>query len=72
MFSNYFKIIIRNLLRSRVYYFINIIGLAVGITSFIILSLYVLDEVGYDRFYKDSERIYRLYVHSFIGGEVDI
>ncbi|MFZ1289069.1 MAG: ABC transporter permease [Melioribacteraceae bacterium] len=69
MLNNYFKIIIRNLIRSRVYSFINIVGLAVGVTCFILLSLYVLDEVGHDRFYKDSDRIYRIYVHSFIAGE---
>ena len=69
MLSNYLKITIRNLFRHKTFSLINITGLAVGITCFLVLSLYVVDEVGHDRFYKDSDRIYRIYVHSFIAGE---
>jgi putative ABC transport system permease protein len=68
MFSNYFKIAIRNLIRFKVSSVINIIGLATGITCFIILALLVVDESGFDAFNTQADRIYRVYVSSDING----
>jgi putative ABC transport system permease protein len=67
MLKNYFQIAIRNLKRDKVFSFINIAGLAVGITCFITLSLYIIYEFGYDRYNKNADRIYRVYVHSNIN-----
>jgi len=48
--------------------FINILGLAIGLACFILISLYVLDELSYDRYHKNSKKIYRLVnVYSFEG-----
>jgi putative ABC transport system permease protein len=60
MFKNYFKIALRNLTRFKIYSFINIAGLAVGMACSILIILFVLDELNYDRFHKNSDRIYRL------------
>jgi putative ABC transport system permease protein len=68
MLKNYFKIAVRSIIRHRVFSFINIIGLASGITCFIILTLLVVDEQGYDAFNKQADRIYRVYVSSDING----
>lgn len=59
MLANYFKIAIRILWRNKAYSLINILGLAIGLCSSIIVYLYVQHEFSYDRFHPDSERIYR-------------
>jgi putative ABC transport system permease protein len=69
MFGNYLKIILRNLKRQKVHSSINILGLAVGITCFIALSLFILDEMGYDEFNEKADQIYRVCVHSNINGQ---
>ncbi|MDN5211760.1 ABC transporter permease [Fulvivirgaceae bacterium BMA12] len=61
MFKNYFKITWRSLLKQKLYTFINIGGLAVGLTCFILIFLYVQHELSYDRFYENADRIYRIY-----------
>ena len=60
MIRNYLKIAWRNLLKNKLYSFINIFGLAIGLTCFLLISLYVLEELSYDRYFKDTERIYRV------------
>jgi putative ABC transport system permease protein len=60
MLTNYLKVGFRNILRYKVYSSINISGLAVGIASSILIMLNVIDELSYDRFHKDSDRIYRI------------
>ncbi|MEO6491177.1 MAG: ABC transporter permease [Ferruginibacter sp.] len=60
MLKNYFKIAWRNLLKHKVYSFINIIGLTIGITSFLMIALFVFDELTFDRFHNNSHNIYRV------------
>lgn len=60
MIYNYFKIAYRNLLKYKTYSAINILGLAIGIASCILILLFVQDELSYDEFHKDSDRIYRI------------
>ncbi len=62
MFRNYLKIAIRNLQRNSVYSFINIAGLAVGIACSILIMLWVWDEVSYNRFHKNADRLGQLWV----------
>ncbi|HMC84474.1 MAG TPA: ABC transporter permease, partial [Chitinophagaceae bacterium] len=57
---NYFKIAWRNLFRNKVYSMINIFGLAVGITTCTLITMYVMDETSYDKHHKEGERIYRI------------
>lgn len=60
MFRSYFKIAIRSLSKHRVYTLINLFGLAIGMTCFIIIFLFVKDELSYDNFHKNSANIYRI------------
>ena len=60
MLKNYIKSAYRNLVGNKVYSTINISGLAIGITCCLLISFYVYDELSYDKFFKDSERIYRV------------
>ncbi len=69
MIKNFFKISFRNLIRFKTHSLINIIGLAVGITCFIILYLFIANELNYDNFYKNADSIYRVYVKSSINGQ---
>jgi putative ABC transport system permease protein len=68
MLLNFFKILLRSFIKRRVYYIINITGLAIGITSFILIMLYVFDELSYDRFYSKSDRIVRVCMIYDFGG----
>ena len=61
MYKNYFKIAWRSMLRQKLYSFINIGGLAIGLTCFIMIFHDVQHELSYDRFYKDADQIYRIY-----------
>jgi putative ABC transport system permease protein len=58
MFRNYFKTAIRNLQHNKVYSFINIGGLSIGLACAMLIILYVKDEVSYDRFHKNAHEIY--------------
>ncbi|MEM1137844.1 MAG: ABC transporter permease [Bacteroidota bacterium] len=60
MLKNLIKIALRNIIKEKSYSIINVLGLAIGITSAIFLMLYVMDELSYDRFHENAERIYRL------------
>jgi putative ABC transport system permease protein len=72
MLKNYLLITLRNLIKEKVFTTINLLGLAVGITCFITLMLFVFDELGYDTFHKNADNIYRVYVHSNINGEESV
>jgi len=60
MVKNYIKIAIRNLVRQKLYSLINITGLSIGIACFLLISLWVFDELSYDHFHKNKDRIYRV------------
>ncbi len=60
MFKNYFKTAFRNLARNKVYSFINIAGLSLGLACAMLIMLYVKDEVSFDRFHKNVNNIYRI------------
>jgi putative ABC transport system permease protein len=60
MIKNYFILAWRNLLRNKVYSFINITGLSIGLACCMLIILYNNDEVSYDRFNKNANNIYRI------------
>jgi putative ABC transport system permease protein len=60
MMSSFFKIAFRHLLRNRVFTFINLAGLTLGMTCALFAILFVKDEMGYDRFHLNAGRLYRL------------
>lgn len=67
MIRNYFKIGWRNLVRNKVSSIINISGLAIGLACVLLIGLYVKDELGYDKSFKDDNRIYRVNIHEKMG-----
>lgn len=60
MIKNYLKIAWRNLTKNRMYSFINIGGLAIGLACCLAIGLFVWDEVSYDKFHTNGKYIYRL------------
>ncbi|RJP66947.1 MAG: FtsX-like permease family protein [Ignavibacteriales bacterium] len=60
MFKNYFKIVLRNILKSKVYSFINISGLALGMIVCMLSIIYIRYELSYDTYHKKVENIYRV------------
>src|SRR5438552_623539 len=60
MFKNYLTVAFRNLLRNKIYAFINIAGLSIGLACAMLILLYVKDEVSYDRFHANVNNIYRV------------
>ena len=68
MLRNYFKIAFRNLVKNKVYSFINIFGLAIGIATCLVISLFVKDELSYDRFNEKADRIVRVVFKANING----
>jgi putative ABC transport system permease protein len=62
MFRNYLKIAFRNLWRYKGFSLINIASLTIGLTGCLLIGLFVWDELQYDKFMKDGDRIYRLYL----------
>ncbi len=60
MFKNYFILAYRNLVRNKVFSFINIFGLAIGLATCILMITYIFSELGYDKQNKNADRIYRI------------
>jgi putative ABC transport system permease protein len=63
MFKNYLKIAVRNLFRHKLSTALNVAGLTFGLTCFTLLGLYVIDELTYDRFHANADRIFRVIKH---------
>ncbi len=70
MIWNYIRSAIRNLLRQRVYAGVNIAGLAIGMASSLALLFWVLDEIGYDKFHDNADRIQRVCRSRISNGEL--
>ena len=68
MIKNYFKIAWRNLKKNRLYAFVNITGLTIGIVSCLLIGIYIKDELSYDRFNDNADRIVRVTMDYFQGG----
>ncbi len=66
--KNYLIIAIRNLLRNKEYFFINVFGLAVGMACAIMVMVYIWEQSKYDSFHPASDRLYRVYLDSKLGG----
>lgn len=68
MWRNYLIVAIRNLRRNKVFSVINILGLAIGLTTCLLIMVYVLDEMSYDKQFKDVDRLYRVALESQNAG----
>jgi putative ABC transport system permease protein len=60
MIKNQFIIAIRNLIKQKGYFIINLLGLTIGLTACLLITFYVIDELKYDRYHEKAERIYRV------------
>src|SRR5580658_7519332 len=60
MFRNYLKTAWRSLRKNKTFSILNIIGLSIGVACSLLIALYVLDELSYDRFNTQANRIYRI------------
>ncbi len=69
MFKNYFKVALRNILKNKLFSAINIFGMTIGITSCLMIVLYVSHELSYDQFHTDADRIYQVGLNGKIGGQ---
>ncbi len=69
MYKNYFFVAWRNLIKNKSFSFINISGLAIGISVCLLLMLFVRSEFSYDRFHEKADRIYRAWLHEVYEGQ---
>jgi ABC-type antimicrobial peptide transport system permease subunit len=70
MLKNYFKIAFRNLIKQKGYSFINIAGLATGMAVAILIGLWIWDELSYDKYHKNYNRIAQVWQHVIYNGNV--
>ncbi len=69
MMKNHLKIAFRNIQRHRGFAFINIFGLSVGMACCLLIFLFVRDELNFEKFHKNSPRIYRTIVDEYVDGK---
>lgn len=69
MITNYLKVAFRNLVKYKVFSFINVLGLATGVAVCLLVMLYFSDELSWDRQYPGSENIYRIGLHGKLGDQ---
>jgi putative ABC transport system permease protein len=69
MLRNYFKVALRNIRKHKFFSAINIVGLAIGLTTCLLVGLYISDELSYDRFHRDAESIYRIGLNGRLAGQ---
>ncbi len=62
MIKHYFKIALRNLWKKKVFSVINLTGLSIGLTSCLLITLYIQHELSYDEFQKKGDRIDRMII----------
>ena len=70
MIKNYFKTAWRNLLRNKIYTFINIGGLAVGMAVAMLIGLWIYDELSTNKHFKNYDSLYQVIMHQSNEGEI--
>jgi len=68
MFKNHLLIAVRTILKHKIFSAINLFGLAVGIACFAVIMLYIQDELAYDKFHPEANRIHRV-VKDFVNDD---
>jgi len=71
MIRNYFKIAWRNLKKQPFFTFLNTLGLAIGMAGGLLISLYIYDEISFDKMFADADRIYRINADIKFGGDTN-
>ncbi len=72
MLKNYFKMALRNLRKNKIFSFINIFGLSVGLTCFLLIAVFVYNELTYDEYPADAKDIYRVILSVTGNGNVAV
>ncbi len=72
MFKNYLKTALRNISKYKIYSLLNVLGLAIGITSTILIIFYIRFEFSFDNFHKNGNKIFRISVISSRAGSVEM
>ena len=67
MWRNFFTVALRNISKNKVFTLINVSGLAIGLASSILILLFIIKEVSFDRFHLHKQRIHRLYIDGVMG-----
>ena len=67
MWKNFFTVALRNISKHKIFTFINVSGLAIGLASSILILLFIIREVSFDRFHDRKQQIYRLYIDGMMG-----
>lgn len=71
MLRNYFKIAWRSMLRNKAYALINIAGLSAGMTVAMLIGFWIWDELSYNKYHQNYDRIAQVMLHQTYGGEVN-
>jgi len=69
MLRNYFLVAIRNIRKQKFYSFINILGLTIGVAATLFIILYIFDELSYDRFHANIDRMHRVGLNGRLAGQ---
>jgi len=69
MIKNYFKTAWRNMMRNKTSSFINVSGLSIGIACVLMIVIYIQNELSYDKFHKDSDRIFQVVLNGNMSGQ---
>ncbi len=69
MINNVFRLSLRNILKNKVFAFLNIAGLAIGLTASLLIILWIQDELSYEKYNLNAENIYRVEEDQFYSGE---
>ena len=70
MLKNYLKIAWRNLIKNKAHTFINVVGLSVGMAVAMLIGLWIWDELSYNKYFKNYDRIVQVWQHQTFNGEV--
>lgn len=70
LLGNHFKVAIRNFTKQPFFTFLNIFGLAIGMSGALLIGLFIYDELSFDQMFRDADRIYRINIDNKTSGEV--
>jgi len=72
MIKNFFRIAVRSLVKNKIFSFINIFGLAMGLACCLLIAMYVYDELSYDKYPEKAGQIYRVQINVTGNGGIEI
>ncbi|HLZ16955.1 MAG TPA: ABC transporter permease, partial [Cyclobacteriaceae bacterium] len=70
MIKNYFTSVWRYFQRNRAFTIINILGLVIGMTAFMLIAQFVFHELSYDKFWRNTDRVFRVQLDRYDKGEL--